>query len=166
MTSLKGFLFRGIIGGSAGLLLGIIIGVTLFGAFGFVQSGGTTIPYDLNHSEIAHSFQVMDTTATVIMNVKHLQTGPSIYWPSYLSPSSVFTRDTQYTQSIWYWATQDANNVEVMMVILGPADDGKTYCVEFARFMGNGAQITGFGQTITWERGKPESKGTITVKLP
>ena len=52
--------FSYLIGGVSGIVVGILIGALALGAFGFVQGGGTNIPYDLTHSDIANSVKVQD----------------------------------------------------------------------------------------------------------
>jgi hypothetical protein len=137
MASLRGLLFGGILGLSGGLFLGIVIGALLMGGLTYVQTGGTNIPYNTQHSTVANGFIAKDTTKGIIWQLKHVMTTQGKYGGSY---------DT--VESFWYW-TEGGNDVQVTLSIWGPLPDGSYQC-EFGRSVANGVEIAGFGHTINW----------------
>lgn len=149
---MRGLIFGGLIGGAGGLLVGLLIGLAISQGFGFVQSGGTNIPYDQKHLNIASKITVHDKTANVALTLKHIQTGPSEFYP--YAPYSAFNPRRTYTQSLWVWC-QD-NDIDVTMVIWGPGDDGKSFLIGFGRHMWNAVEIKGFGHVSGWGEGGPE----------
>ena len=167
MASLRGFLFGGIIGGAGGVFIGFLLATALFLGGGFLLSGGSNIPYSTKHWEIAHAITVMDTSANIAMNVKHLATMEARYSPAivYYPAVTNLERNTTYTQSIWYFSLGDSNDVEVTMVIVGPAKDGKTYFADFGSHLGHNALISGYGQTLTWTENSQRT-GLFTIELP
>lgn len=160
MASLRGFLFGGIVGGAGGVFIGVLLATALILGGGFLLSGGSNIPYSTKHWEIAHAITVMDTTANTAMNVKHLATMETRWFPA----STALQKNTTYTQSIWYFSIGDSNDVEVTMVIVGPEND--TYHADFGRHMGHACTISGYGQTVTWGELDGQGTGLITVDLP
>ena len=156
MRDILGYL----IGGAGGLVVGILIGALAFGVFGFVQGGGTNIPYDTNHTAIANSVRVQDKGFNVQLSLHHLQTGSVEFSP--FAPNSVFPAHLQTTQSIWIFTS--GNDVDVYLTILGPGTDGHTFSVAFSRLMGNEAIITCGNQTVHWLQGDGVMYSEIEVK--
>ena len=154
--------FGYIIGGASGVVVGILIGLLAFGAFGFVQGGGTNIAYDTNHNDIANSVQVQDKSFKVQLTLHHLQTGPVEFKP--FAPQTfiydgegggddptLFPPHLQTTQSIWIFTS--GGDIDVYMRILGPGSDGHTYNVDFSRLTASETVITCGGQTVHWYSG-------------
>lgn len=151
MANPLGFL---VIGGAGGLIIGILIGAALMGGYGFLSSGGTNIPYDQNHIKIANGFKIVDTTWNVQLAPHHQETAPITYSP--YAPLDIFTPHQTYTQSLWTYTS--GSDIDVLLVILGPSNDGHTYLVSFSRQMGNSASINGFGMSGGWQQGSTESR--------
>lgn len=152
-----------IIGGAGGLVVGILIGAVLMAGFGFVQGGGTNVPYDTNHSDIANSVRVQDKQFNVNLTLHHLQTGPVEFDP--FAPQTfiydgggggddktLFPPHLQTTQSIWSFTS--GGDIDVYMRILGPGSDGHTYNVDFNRLTGSETIITCGSQTVHWYSGE------------
>jgi hypothetical protein len=148
-----------LIGGAGGLVVGILIGALAFGMFGFVQGGGTNVPYDTNHSGIANSVRVQDKQFNVMLTVHHLQTGPVEFSP--YAPNSVFPAHLQTTQSIWIFTS--GADVDVYMTILGPGNDGHTFSVDFSRLTGSETILTYGNQTVHWLQGDGVMYSNIQV---
>ena len=155
MKTLFGIAF----GGITGLIIGILIGALALGGFTFLQSGGTSVPYDTGHNTIAQGFTVVDTTWSHELNLKHLQTGPAEFSP--YAPLDLFTAHNTYTQSIWMFTSGD--DADLFMAITGPGDDGQSYYVTFSRCMANGVEITGWSQKIAWGQGSADGMATVIV---
>jgi hypothetical protein len=158
---MKGLVIGGLVGGVSGVVIGILIGALVFAGFGFLQSGGTNIPYDQNHVNIASKISIFDTTDGVALTCRHAQTGPAAMHP--YAPLDTFTARETYTQSVWFWCLDD--DVDITMTIWGPGNDGETYYLEFGRHMGNAAEIKGFGYTATWEQGTTEGYAGWAITL-
>jgi hypothetical protein len=141
----NGLLIGGLLGGITGILIGIMLGFGIYAGIYYMQTGGTNIPYNSEHSKIAEGIKVTDLATGVSMTVKHLLTTESQFYP--YAPMSGFTPRKTYTQSLWMWCSGD--DVDMVMNIWGPSDDGHSYEVGFGRFMGNPFKIEGFGQTLT-----------------
>lgn len=158
MRDILGYL----IGGVGGLVVGILIGALAFGVFGFVQGGGTNVPYDTNHSGIANSVRVQDKGFNVMLTLHHLQTGPIEFLA--VAPQNVlqFPPHFQTTQSIWMFTS--GGDVEVYMTIMGPGIDGHTYSVDFSRLLGSETLITCGNQTIHWLQGENTFYSNIQVQ--
>lgn len=156
MKDILGYL----IGGVGGLVVGILIGALAFGAFGYVQSGGTNVPYDTNHSGIANSVRVQDKSFNVMLSVHHLQTGPIEFSPT--APQSMFPAHLQTTQSIWIFTS--GSDIDVIMVILGPGSDGHTYSVDFCRLTASDTLISYGNQTVHWLQGDGRTYSNIQVQ--
>jgi hypothetical protein len=147
--SSKGLILGGILGGGAGLVLGLILGVALMAGFGYLQSGGTNIPYDQMHNDLASRYSVYSVTWNKPFVLHHLQT--SIFTLKHSTfPFAVFTEGHGYTQSDWTWT--ENGDVEVYMTITGPTDDNTTI-VEFSRVCYNSVHIEGPNMDVTWPQG-------------
>lgn len=153
-----------IIGGAGGLVVGILIGALLMGGFGFIQGGGTNIPYDTNHSGIANSVRFWDKSYNVFETVHHLQTGPIEFSPT--APMNLFPAHLQTTQSVWIFTS--GADIDCYMTILGPGTDGHTYSVDFSRLTANEIEIvygTAYGnQTVHWFQGDGVTYSNIQVQ--
>jgi hypothetical protein len=160
---MKGFIFGLSIGGVGGIVLGLIIGIAVFAGFNFVSSGGTSIPYDTNHSYIAERVSVYDMTDGVQMTSKLVLEGPATFHPFALDVFQ-FTAKKSYTQSLWIFCSQ--NDIDVTLTIFGAGDDGKSYLLEFGRHAGNTIQIKAFNQTFSWAKGSNDGVASLIVKLP
>lgn len=71
------------------------------------------------------------------------------------------TKDYKYS----FWVFKTGNDVNAVMWIWGPGDDGKTYSVEVARLMGNEAEITYPGGKATWPAGSDVGYLGFTVTV-
>ena len=158
MRDILGYL----IGGAGGLVVGILIGALAFGAFGYVQGGGTNVPYDTNHSGIANSVRIQDKGFNVMLTVHHLQTGPIEFMATAPQNVLLFPAHIQTTQSIWIFTS--GADVDVYMTILGPGTDGHTYSVDFSRLACNEILITCGNQTVHWLEGMDVMYSNIEVK--
>lgn len=156
MRDILGYL----IGGAGGLVVGILIGALAFGAFGYIQGGGTNVPYDTNHSVIANSVRVQDKSNNVPQSLHHLQTGPIEFSPE--APLALFPAHLQTTQSVWTFCS--GLDINVYMTILGPGTDGHTYSVAFSRLTLAETLITCGNQTVHWLEGRNEMESEILVQ--
>lgn len=155
MRDILGYL----IGGAGGLVVGILIGALAFGMFGFVQGGGTNVPYDTNHRGIANSVHVLDKSNNVPQSLHHLQTGPIEFSPD--APLALFPPHLQTTQSVWTFTS--GQDINVYMTILGPGTDGHTYSVDFSRLTYAETLITCGNQTVHWLQGDGVMYSNIQV---
>lgn len=112
------------------------------------------------HKAIAERFVVKDVTKDFYLTLKHRHTDIAEFYPTY---ELQITPGETYVQSLWVWCTKD--DIDVVMSIWGPGDDGLTYLVVFARMMGNEALITGCDQTIHWMQGTTEGYASLEVRL-
>jgi len=159
---MRGLIFGGLVGGVSGVVIGLLLGVAIAQGFSFFQSGGVSIPYDTQHSDIANQITVYDTTVNAKLDLKHVQTGPAEFYP--YAPMQAFRPRATYTQSLWVWCSKE--DIDVSMVIVGPGDDGKSFLIDFGRHMYNAVEIKGFGQVSTWAEGTTEEISWWTVVLP
>jgi hypothetical protein len=161
MKGLLGF----VIGGAGGLLIGIIIGVIAATGFGYWQSGGVNIPYDQNHNRIAESFVIRDVTYGATLSRKHLQTGPIEFSPT--APfSSYFPAHLQTTQSVWAFCSGD--DIDIILIILGPGNDTRTYSLNFQRLAANEISISStlLSVSVRWPGGESPARQEFEVHLP
>lgn len=164
MASMRGVLLGGLVGASGGLLLGVILGALLVTGYGLFETGGVNIPYDANHAKLAAMVTVIDTTNNAPLTLKHVMTASAAMNPN--AALDVFKAHSTYTESLWVFCS--GNDIDVTMVIWGPGEDGETYVFGFGRHMWNGATISGFGQSVTWQQGGTDADfGTVgfTAKI-
>ena len=152
MRSLREFLF-----GGTGFLLGLLVGIAVLGAFGYMQSGGSNVPYDNEHTRIANGFVGRDLTFSATMSLQHVRTAPIEFMPN--SPMNVFPAHLQTTQSLW--AFSSGNDVDVVMVIYGPGTDGESYLITFGKISPCAIEVVGWGRTVEWSIGAGQ---TIVIK--
>ena len=158
---MEGF-FGFVLGGVGGAVIGILIGVLIAQGLGFAQSGGTNIPYNMEHTVIANGFVVRDVTWGRTLSLHHLQTGPITFSP-YAPLSTMFPARHPCDQSIWtYTSDQD---IDMVLVIDGPGTDGHTYLAIFSRQMANEVSIAGFNVTLHWPSGAEPGWQVLEVKL-
>ena len=117
----------------AGFFIGSLAG-------GFV--GQLTVP--ASHKAIVEKIEVKDTKAifalTPIFVISKTAT-----WGKGI-PLSIFDYSSDYTQSTWLWQRYD--DVEFVMTIWGPGNDGKTYLIEFGKVSNDPFTISFDGATF------------------
>lgn len=134
-----------IVGIVCALLLGLVVG--------FVSNPvitQATAPAD--HKTVIDNITIIDTKTNKQLTPR--------FWGSRTSKmlSLVplqFSPNKTYTQSDWGFYSMEGNYADLNAVVSvwGPSDDGKTYNVEVARLMGNPATITVGQRTFTWSEG-------------
>jgi hypothetical protein len=146
-------MFGALIGGTGALVLGLLIGALVIGGFGYFQSGGVNVPYHMEHNQIANGFTAMDLTVTNTFKVRHVMTSEAQLYPH--APYAVFTARETYTQSLWIFTPTagDQKDIELVMLIWGPGNDGETYDVSFGKFAHNSITVHGWGHSHTWPEG-------------
>ena len=152
-----------LLGGSGGLIAGIILGALLVGGFQYFQSGGVGIPYAQDHVDIAHNFAVaMDTRdGKIQLDIKHIQTSTFTYAQDVLNEHFVMKKGEVYTESLWAWCSS-GNDVEVAMTIIGPSNG--SYTVEFGKVSFAPIYISGYGLHADWPGGETEGFAHVDVK--
>lgn len=143
--------------------ISLLLAVTLLfvGAFGgFLYSNTIQNQPTHEHKMIAERFTVKDVTEDFYLTLKHRHTDIADFYPTY---GLQITPGEPYVQSLWVWCTKD--DIDVVMTIWGPGDDGITYYLGFARMMSNEALITGFDHTIHWMKDTTEGYATFEVQM-
>jgi len=163
---LRGFIIGSLLGGAGGLVIGILIGMALISAFGYLQSGGVNIPYNLQHIGIANEVNVKVGGKSCV--VHHILTTTSSFVPQDVKVDVKnlleFSLAGQLTQSLWTF-TQD-NNVQVSMTIIGPPENTSTYLLEFGRLTFQDVDISGFDFSISWITGQSEGYALRDITFP
>jgi hypothetical protein len=139
--------------GTGGLLVGLMIGIALMGVFGYWETGGINIPFNLEHIGIAGNIQVIVAGKTCESH--HVLTTIASFVPQDVKADVkdifAFANGGQFTQSLWTFT--QSNNVRVSMKIWGPAENTTTYIIEFGRLTFQDVEISGFDFSISWTGG-------------
>jgi hypothetical protein len=141
--------------------MGLLIGALVIGGFGYLQSGGLNVPYHMEHNQIANAFSAMDLTVGINFKVRHVMTTEAQMYPHY--PYDVFSPTQSYTQSLWIFTPTagDQKDIELVMLIWGPANDGETYDVHLGKFAWNSISVQGWGHSHTWPEGDLQGIGWL-----
>lgn len=146
------------VGGIVGaLIVGLLIGLV---AYPFVFS--KSAPSD--HKKVIDKITILDTKTSKYLQPTFLGSRRS-KWLSLLPLQ--FSADETYIQSDWGFYTVDGDykDLNAMVSIWGPGDDGVTYNVEVARLMGNPAKIWIGSSEFTWSEGTNVGFFSATVTL-
>ena len=143
---------------TAFMLIAILLAIGAVG--GFLASNTYQNQPTHEHKAIAERFVLQDVTKDFYLTLKHRYTDIAEFYPTY---ALQITPGEPYVQSLWVWCTKD--DIDIVMSIWGPGDDGITYYVVFARMMSNEVLITGFDQTIHWMYDTTEGYAVLTVKM-
>jgi hypothetical protein len=134
------------------LVLGVLLGFYFAPQFKFP-------PRD--HEAIAKQVTVYDKTYGRTQTLVFVESGQGqmlILVPMQFTPQTV-----TYAYSFWVFKT--GNDVNAVMWIWGPGDDGKTYSVEVARLAGNELEVTYPGGKKTFPANSGEGYLGFTVSV-
>jgi len=154
-----------LIGGASGLVVGILIGLSIAVAFGYWQTGGVQIPYDLNHLTIAESVTV--TASGRDCELKHIYTSVAKFVPQDIINIAPFALGGEFTQSLWVFSRD--NNVQVAMTIWGGAQTSRNetaYLIEFGRLTFEAVSIQGVTFTVEWTASSQEGYCLVDLTYP
>lgn len=140
----------------------MILGAALTYGGTYLYTGGSPLPYDLNHKQLAEGFICRDATWGKELKVSHLKTKDAKFSP--FSPQDIaFTPRTQYRISSWEYDSE--SDPDVYLTIWGPGNDGVTYLCEFSKSAGNEIQILGWGFNATFAQGSEAGYASTSVRL-
>jgi hypothetical protein len=67
------------------------------------------------------------------------------------APLVAFPAHLKTTQSIWSFSS--GSDVDLIMIIYGPGNDGQSYMITFGRFSATAIEVVGFGRKVEWSIG-------------
>jgi hypothetical protein len=145
---MKGLLIGFIVGGVGSLLIGIIIGALIFAGYGYWQTGGTNIPYNQAHNDIAGLITVF--AGGLRCDLKHVASSTAEFLPGSIVDISKFAKGGQFPQSVWLFS--EGGKPRLSLVITGPPDKSNAYILEFGRlsFVEIHVVCQRFSIDITW----------------
>lgn len=120
-----------------------------------------------DHKELIQKITIVDVTFNRVLQPKYLSGMEKTMMLS-VTPMGAFKFGEIYTQTNWgFYSVKDGyEDLNAVVSIWGPGDDGKSYSVEVGRLMGNGAKIFFDGdEKGGWDAGTNEGHVGFTVSL-
>ena len=153
-------------GAVLGLLPGILIGALVVTGVGYYESGGTQIPFNLEHNKIAAEINVrvdgkncemkhlLSTLAPFYPQTVIIDGEPSNSNPQGIKNIAKFAKSTgNLPMSVWGFS--QGGNIQVVMTVMGPpnSNDTNVYLLEFGRLTFLSVSITGLDVNVAWANG-------------
>ncbi len=161
---MKGYLGI-ILGGIIGFLPGILIGALVVTGVGYYETGGTQIPFNLQHNAIAAKVSVVVDGKNC--DLKHLESTLAPFYPQDLRNIAKFAKSTgNLPMSVWGFV--QSGNVQVIMSIIGPPTDNDTiYVLEFGRLTSASVEIQGPSFVpISWIERTTNGYAMVDISYP
>jgi hypothetical protein len=159
----KGFLAL-LLGSGVGLVVGVMIGALIVMGFGYFESGGTQIPFNLQHNALAGKVNVLVDGKTT--ELKHLLSTLAPFYPQDIKNIARFAKSTgSLPMSVWGFV--QSGNVQVCMTIIGPPNNNYSdvYILEFGRLTFSAVHIAGL-VTLDWIAGSQDGYVLRDVVYP